>query len=258
MLAELWSASSWSNRWPLRARQASSCLSALPCRFSLDVKAALSFVPSPGGPEALPSGGSVPLRPGQARPATLSPADSALTSSEVLGPANSWVLNSQNILPTRGGIYLLQGLPPGGGASNLSPSGGSWGPPRRLHLREPVRAAAIRPSVGLVSPSPPKRHVRGEWPRGADHQAGRSARALWHYRVQAVPALLLTQGVDFYFYLGRLQPSLPPAFFFFFPTAGVWLNMPGRGAGIGRSKGAARAHTHTHTLVLTPPVGSRA
>lgn len=115
MLAELWSASSWSNRWPLRARQASSCLSALPCRFSLDVKAALSFVPSPGGPEALPSGGSVPLRPGQARPATLSPADSALTSSEVLGPANSWVLNSQNILPTRGGIYLLQGLPPGGG-----------------------------------------------------------------------------------------------------------------------------------------------
>lgn len=120
MLAELWSASSWSNRWPLRARQASSCLSALPCRFSLDVKAALSFVPSPGGPEALPSGGSVPLRPGQARPATLSPADSALTSSEVLGPANSWVLNSQNILPTRGGIYLLQGLPPGGGAHQTS------------------------------------------------------------------------------------------------------------------------------------------
>ena len=112
LLAELWSASSWSNRWPLRARQASSCLSALPCRFSLDVKAALSFrAQSPGGPEALLSGGRVPLRPGQARPATLSPGDSALTSSEVLGPANPWVLNSQNILPTRSGSYLLQGPP---------------------------------------------------------------------------------------------------------------------------------------------------
>ena len=91
---------------------------------------------------------------------------------------------------------------PGGAHQTSHPPGGSWGPSRRLYLR---------PSVGLVSPSPPKRHAPGEWPRGADHQARGSARALGHYRMQAAPALLLTQGVDFYFYLGRLQPSLPPA-----------------------------------------------
>lgn len=157
LLAELRSASSWSNRWPLWARQASSCLSALPCRFSLDVKAALSFVPSPGGPEALPSRGCVPLRPGQVRPVTVSPADSALSPSEVLGPANPWVLNSKNILPTRSGSYPLQGPPHGGHQTSHPPGGGwwFWGPPRRLHLREPGRAAAIH----RVSPSPPERHA---------------------------------------------------------------------------------------------------
>lgn len=157
------------------------------------------------------------------------------------------------------GATFSKGLPRGS-ASNLSPS---WGPSRRLHLREPGRAAAIRPSVGLVSPSPPKRHAPGEWPRDADHQARGSARALGHYRVQAAPALLLTQGVDFYFYLGRLQPSLPPAVFCLFvclfpfqlPEFGLICLGEEQGSGDQKAQGA---HTHTHTLVLTPPVGSRA
>lgn len=180
LLAELRSASSWSNRWPLWARQASSCLSALPCRFSLDVKAALSFVPSPGGPEALPSRGCVPLRPGQVRPVTVSPADSALSPSEVLGPANPWVLNSKNILPTRSGSYPLQG-PPHGGHQTSHPRGGGGGG-SGVHLaaftfENQVALPPFTAPVGSYPLRPQRGTPRGEWPRGADHQAKGNARA---------------------------------------------------------------------------------
>lgn len=58
---------------------------ALPCRFSLDVKAALSLVPSVLEARKLHPPGAVPLKPTQDRPATLfSPADAVLTPSEVL------------------------------------------------------------------------------------------------------------------------------------------------------------------------------
>lgn len=52
---------------------------ALPCRFSLDVKAALSLVPRVLEARRLHPPGAAPLRPVQDRPA-----DAALTSPEVL------------------------------------------------------------------------------------------------------------------------------------------------------------------------------
>ena len=138
---------------------------------------------SPGGPEALPSRGCVPLRPGQARPTTVSPADSALSPSEVLEPAKPWILNSKNILPTRSGSYLLQG-PPHGGHQTSHPRGGGGGRGSGVHLaaftrtrccHSPLQWARIPLAPREARPAENGRAVLTTRPRGTRARSGTTA-----------------------------------------------------------------------------------
>lgn len=68
---------------------------ALPCRFSLDVKATLSGARLPGGPEASPTWGSGTEASQEQVSHCLPPAEAALTPSEVLCPGQrAWALTS--------------------------------------------------------------------------------------------------------------------------------------------------------------------
>lgn len=177
---------------------------ALPRSFSLDVKAALSGAQLPGGSEASPTLGSAPeasqgraSRSSSASRSSPRPFGSSLTRTAGGGtnprdlyfrerPVH-WVVVGGG---RGGGGYLLEG------PSATEPLT-LWGPQGRV-FRSLSRDSTRVPA------SPPAGGGPGEWPRGADRQARGSVRAA--PPCAAAPALLLTQGVYFYFYLGLLQP----------------------------------------------------